>query len=1152
MSGIDFNKTYKREDFLNFFQNEFLPEDFQISEEEIDLNFQAKYIKNVTKLGECPDLRLKVYEITHESDKDPRVSLTKEAFRLMKIYNDFYVIAIFKSQNSDNFRLSYLTIGIKPEDKKIEYKYSNPRRYSFFLGHDAQVHTPEAYLIKKGRIKSFDDLQERFSIEVVNKEFYRKIAHLFTKLVGGKRKEGNKTNEYDAILKLPSCNDHKKMQEFAVRLIGRIMFCWFLKKKTTPNQKLIISGEILSFGAVKTSKNYYHSILEKLFFQVLNKPLEKRRKEFQIGLFSEIPFLNGGLFEPQDDDFYDIDESTGYSKYINTLEVPDSWFEELLDLLRTYNFTIDESTPIDIELSIDPEMLGRIFENLLAEINPETGETVRKSTGSYYTPRPIVEYMVDESLKQYLITKTEIKEQKLQKLLSYYSEEEDYLSNKEKDQIIDALDKVKIIDPACGSSAFPIGVLQKMVLILQKVDPDSMNWLIKQLDRIPDTYVRKMVEDQLMKEDWDYIRKLGIIQNSIYGVDIQEIAVEISKLRVFLSLIVDAKVDENEDNLGIKPLPNLEFKFVCANSLIGLPEKSGELFEDRGGINKLKNLRDRYFSSYGYEKHKIEKEFKETQNEMFKKGIENRATGSRTTLLSSWNPFSYKQSDWFDPEWMFGIKQGFDIVIANPPYVQIQKYSGKQEQKNWENQNFSTFTRTGDIYCLFYEKGNILLKENSILTFISSNKWMRANYGKYIRKYFNKNTNPLILVDFGGYKVFKSAIVDTNILIFRKSENSYKTLGCTIKDDFTKNTNIFNYVNNHGVILSNLSSEGWIIMKKEEQRIKEKIEKIGTPLKDWDISIYRGILTGYNEAFIIDGKKKNELIAADPKNAEIIKPILRGRDIKRYKADFADLWLINTHNGYKTKNEKQVLPIDVEHDYPFIKEHLDEYWEKIKKRQDQGITPYNLRNCAYLEEFEKEKIAFPVINRKWGFPYVGKGVIILAPMKFITAKNSLMFIRSIFRSKIIQYYWKIVGNMQDRNGFQMDNYVVGKIPIPQIPTEKQKPFEELVDIILEKKEKGEDTNEEEQKINQMVYKLYELTPEEIEIVEGETMDKSQKQISENLNDDSKMKSNKKEEIICPNCGTPMVFKKGDLSDFYYCQKCKKTIVVSMISKYKNK
>lgn len=364
-----------------------------------------------------------------------------------------------------------------------------------------------------------------------------------------------------------------------------------------------------------------------------------------------------------------------------------------------------ESSTIDIEISVDPEMLGRIFENLLAEINPETGETARKSTGSYYTPRPIVEYMVDESLKQYLKTQTppslypshqgreissslagklssnipsptvgegkgegESLDDKLSRLLSYGDYEVD-LTETEKDAIIDALDKVKIIDPACGSGAFPMGILHKMLLILQKIDPESKKWLSKKLPRIDNKLLRHEVEAELKKKNWDYIHKLGIIQYSIYGVDIQPIAVEISKLRFFLSLIVDERVDDTKPNRGIVPLPNLEFKFVAANSLIGLPKAEGGLAESHSDIEKLRELREAYFTAYGDEKRRIEKEFKETQGRMFLHALNWQATRSQTYKLSEWNPFEDTAASWFDAEWMFGVTDGYDITIGNPPYV---------------------------------------------------------------------------------------------------------------------------------------------------------------------------------------------------------------------------------------------------------------------------------------------------------------------------------------------------------------------------------------------------------------------------------------------------------------------------------------------------
>ncbi|MCP5102742.1 MAG: hypothetical protein GY950_05165, partial [bacterium] len=368
MKNIDFNRPYERATFMDFLRDIFLPEDFTPSQQEMDLEFTPRYITRVTLLGQCPDLGLNVYEIQHPSESDPRVTLTKETFKLMKAYRDFNALAVFISAKSENYRLSYVTMGLNPEGAKITYEHSNPRRYSYFLGPEAKINTPTRFLVDRGRVTDMDGLRDRFSVEVVNKEFYSEIAALFTELVGGKRKEGAQTNEFDGCLRLPSVTDRQKMQEFAVRMIGRIVFCWFLKKKTTSGGRPLIPRDILSLQAVKGNRNYYHTILEKLFFQVLNTPQEQRREEFESGSFADIPFLNGGLFEPHNDDIYQLNPLSGTSKFDNTLVVPDEWLDKLFDLLERYNFTIDENTSMDVELSVDPEMLGRIFENLLAEI----------------------------------------------------------------------------------------------------------------------------------------------------------------------------------------------------------------------------------------------------------------------------------------------------------------------------------------------------------------------------------------------------------------------------------------------------------------------------------------------------------------------------------------------------------------------------------------------------------------------------------------------------------------------------------------------------------------------------------------------------------------------------------------------------------------
>ncbi len=792
----------------------------------------------------------------------------------------------------------------------------------------------------------------------------------------------------------------------------------------------------------------------------------------------------------------------------------------LINLLKSYKFTIDENTPLDEEIALDPELLGKVFENLLASYNPETKNTARKQTGSFYTPREIVNYMVDESFISYLKSKLTPNpslseregdlEIELRKLFSYNIENLEFSEN-EKEILLKAINECKILDPACGSGAFPMGTLNKMVNIIHNLDPDNtkfrkiqiekaeneINADIKRAEEINDDKARdvalKELEDKKMviKDAFDnnyldYARKLYLIENCIFGIDIQPIAVQISKLRFFISLITDQKVSEDKPNFGINPLPNLETKFVASNTLVGInrgKEKeqvtiSFENPEITDKKNELKRVRKKHFgarTTKTKEKYRsLDQQLRKDISDLLQK--ENSSLSDDETLkLANWNPYDQNaSSEFFDLEWMFGIKDGFDIVIGNPPYVQIQSFSGQKVQKDWESQKYETFAKTGDIYSLFYEKGNILLKDKGLLCFITSNKWMRAGYGESTRKYFAEKTNPLLLVDFGGYKVFESATVDTNILIFEKGKNTNKTVACSIQSDFRLNNNIVEYVNTNKTILDNLSSESWIILSKDEYEIKKRIEEIGTPLKYWDISIYRGILTGFNEAFIIDGKKKDELIQADPKNAEIIKPILRGRDIKKYKAEFADLWLINTHNGYK-----DIKPVDI-NNYPIIKEHLDKYSKELEKRYDKGVTPYNLRNCAYINEFEKEKIVYPNMTKYKPFILDRRNYYTNQKCFIITSeKESVSYLLSILNSWVFDFAFKdyfpeLLGGTRELSKIFFVN-----LPIPKISTENQKPFEIMVDFIIFAKENGFESESKifESVIDGMVYDLY--FPEEM-------------------------------------------------------------------------
>jgi len=643
---IKFNEQYNREEFLSFLDG-FLPEDFKEKEKDILIEKDKfKKIIKVKELGFCESLDLHVLEMEHNSETDPRVAIATEAFKILAQYWAHRALIVFKNKESENYRLSYLTISLDLNDKnKAVKKYSNARRYSFYLGTNAKTKTPKQQLETKGRVKDVDDLLSRFSIEVVNKQFYLEVAKYFDELISN--------DGQNLILPGVSQDDINTRKSFAVRLIGRIMFCWFLKQKKSASGQLI-PDELLSSEVVKDS--YYHSILEPLFFGVLNTSIDSR--DIRSELFDKVPYLNGGLFNPQSEDYYELDRGTFVSRFINTLKISDSWFSEFFKLLETYNFTIDENTVFDQELSVDPEMLGRIFENLLAEINPETGSSERKRTGSFYTPRQIVEYMVDRSLVEYLKTKTKIDEKKISALVSYdLSDDAEYpLEDNEKQEVINAIESLKILDPACGSGAYPIGVLQKIVYILQIVDPDCKLSLEQKLKGVPELYKQKIL-NEFNTNPPNYTRKLEVIKNSIFGVDIQPIAVDVSRLRCFLTLVVESEIDDAKPNRGIEPLPNLDFKFVCANTLIGLPKlESSNLFEDHTGIEDLSAIMSEYFTANRSEKESIKTKFFNKQKDLLNRMIALRATGELTLKLTLWDPFSNKINAWFDPEWMFGVK----------------------------------------------------------------------------------------------------------------------------------------------------------------------------------------------------------------------------------------------------------------------------------------------------------------------------------------------------------------------------------------------------------------------------------------------------------------------------------------------------------------
>ena len=776
-----------------------------------------------------------------------------------------------------------------------------------------------------------------------------------------------------------------------------------------------------------------------------------------IDLFAGVPFLNGGLFECLDktkrldgveqpynfDGFSRNDLRFADGRFKHRAVVPNILFFEpeggLISILSRYNFTIEENTPEEQQVALDPELLGKVFENLLAAYTPESPESVRKSTGSYYTPTEVVRYMVDESLIAYL------GDTPLVRSLFRYDFTPDPAKSTEYQEIADKLKAVKVLDPACGSGAFPMGLLNRMVDVLERITPD----------------------------EHVYDLKLKIIENCLYGSDIQSIAAQITKLRFFISLICDREKDASKPNFGMPTLPNLETKFVAANSLIEMKRtKQRSLFENpeiETVKKELEKVRHKHFSakssSTKYRLREKDRELRERLAQLL--ADENNFAPEDAHQLAAWNPYDQNAvSPFFDPEWMFGIADGFDIVIGNPPYVSFQKPEGRRHKNLYASRGFATYEGSGDLYSLFYERGWQMLKPNGHLCFITSNKWMRSKYGGKTRGFFANKTNPLLLIDFAGVKVFESATVDTNILLFSKAKNRGKTI-CAVTNKEQKDclNNLSDFVQREQVACRFDSADGWVVLTPIEQSIKRKIEAVGTPLKDWDIQINYGIKTGCNEAFIISTEKREEILAncrteeECNRTAELIRPILRGRDIKRYGYVDNGLFLINTHNGIRGKFPR----INIE-DYPAVKAHLDQYWDKIYFRADQGDTPYNLRNCAYLEDFSKLKIVWNRIASEKVFAVVDKGIFIQDSMHFFTG-NNLEYLNIVLNSKLYAMLLGLyIGEAAGGNAGNSDNvrdlYVVY-------------PTSEVKSTLLQLFNEGN-----LDAVNEFIYCIYGLTEEE--------------------------------------------------------------------------
>ncbi len=757
------SNPFSQKEFTDFI-NGFLP-DFKLDLRKVEVGSSG--FSEVLRLGESSLLMTSVLIVRSTKSVNSRISLTNNSFKILKAHNIYRALIVYVNDDDSIWRLSLLTaLPTFDSTGKVVISYSNPRRHSYVLGSDVGIATARKYLSNMGPITDFENLQFRFSVEAVNKDFYKEIAEHFYVLVGryGDKKEVLKK----PVLKLPNKKAKiEDLQNYSVRLLGRIIFLWFLKQKTSNTGKPLLPKDLLT----KKDGNYkdiLHARVEPIFFEVLNKQIPQRDTMYQKELYGQVPYLNGGLFHASDGDAGDF-----YSEKLrkSEIDIPDSWFIALFKTLDTYNFTIDENLENDVDLSIDPEMLGRVFENLLAEINPETGQIARKSTGSYYTPRAIVNFMVDETLTEYLLTKTSISDEKIRAVITTtkHDDLENPLDGSEKTKIVNAISDLQVLDPACGSGAFPMGMLQKLLWVITQVDPDGDEYLESQ--------DMEGTEHWLTPGRLDYLRKRKIIRDVIFGTDIQSVAVEIAKLRCFLTLIVDQEIDDESPNRGVVPLPNLDFKFICADSLTPLdPNKQMSLGDDPDLEKKLASIRRRYFTTTNEDKkNKLREDFEKlvtSDPTLFGESV-------RNTHLKSFKPLaSNNQAKFFDLHTMFGL-DGFPIVIGNPPYKVLEGSDSKEILENLRSISTYKYAIGGklNLYRHFIERSVQLLSKEGVLSFICPSTLIADKSTQGIRRMFKETGELKFLIEFPEKeKVFESVTQATTVFLFKEggSASSFK------------------------------------------------------------------------------------------------------------------------------------------------------------------------------------------------------------------------------------------------------------------------------------------------------------------------------------------------------------------------------------------
>ncbi len=935
--------------------------------------------------------------------------------------------------------------------------------------------------------------------------------------------------------------------ELSITWLNRILFLKLLE-----GQLIRYNRDDKNYAFLNTKKIKSLEELDELFFEVLAIKPENRTKTVNVN-YGNLPYLNSSLFETTELEKQTIQISDLKNRLIipifhstvlkNKIGKKQSdelnTFEYLLNFLNAYNFSSDRKAEIqnDNRTIINAAILGLIFEKINGY-----------KDGSFYTPSFITTYISNETIKKAVVQKFKTEYKNL-KSFEELKKRIDYTDAKERKKANEIINSLKICDPAVGSGHFLVSVLNELVAVKSelKILQDKNN------NRLKGIHI-KNINDELEIIDYEtsqdfqyYVNKKGephpeiqniqktlfyekqnLIENCIFGVDINQKSVSICRLRLWIELLKSTFYTKDSNYKYLETLPNIDINIKQGNTLINFfdfnqnsiknghgqkIQKFTKEYKEQVALYKniteqkskdkilefIENLKTQ-FIAYAKPNDKEFRKFREKEAELTKQFIffsqeekdewivKNKKLKSEVAKLKE-NIEDKKKRVYKNAfEWRFefpevldknGDFEGFDIVVGNPPYFPISKQQILKEIQH----NYKTFKSTGDIYILFIERALQILKKDGLVNFITSNKWMRSAFGENLREYLLKNTNVEQIIDFDGLKVFDEATVDTNIILISKNKTGCKNIE-TVRFDKTfdlENDSIKKYFIENKKTFDNLTSEGWNLISEKEKLIKNKIEKIGKPIIEWNVNINSGIKTGLNKAFIIDKKTKNKLIKSDKNNFEIIKPLIKGNNIKKHYTNYDNLWLISTFPSKK---------IDIKN-YPKLEKHLKTFGKKLEQTGEEGSRKktnnkwFELQDTiAYHADFEKEKIMWQAITKKFDFYYDTKGMFSDVTTFIMTGEN-LKYILSILNSRLFEFCMNEIYLLGDT--FRSKNKILQNFPIPEITDENKKTVDKIVKLVnkilsLKEKDNTIDISKEQTKIDNYIYKLYKLNDAEILLI----------------------------------------------------------------------